>query len=57
VFSDLLPVSGEPAAEDRNQPELQVSELQADAWMAAAGLRPVERIDLFADKWFVVYGR
>lgn len=42
----------------QNQPELQVSQEQATAWMAAAGLKPVEVIsDLFTDKWFVIYGR
>jgi ubiquinone/menaquinone biosynthesis C-methylase UbiE len=41
----------------RNQPELQVTREQAAAWMAAAGLKPVEEFDLFADKYFVIYGR
>jgi hypothetical protein len=42
----------------QNQPELQVSKEQGAAWMAAAGLRPVEEITgLFEDKWFVIYGR
>jgi ubiquinone/menaquinone biosynthesis C-methylase UbiE len=41
-----------------NQPELQVSQEQATAWMATAGLKPVEEIkDLFTDKWFVIYGK
>jgi 2-polyprenyl-3-methyl-5-hydroxy-6-metoxy-1,4-benzoquinol methylase len=39
-------------------PSLQVSQEQATAWMAAAGLKPVSVInDLFADKWFVIFGR
>jgi arsenite methyltransferase len=40
-----------------NQPELQISKEQAASWMAGAGLKPVEDLDLFADKWFVVYSR
>jgi ubiquinone/menaquinone biosynthesis C-methylase UbiE len=39
-------------------PALQVSQEQAAAWMAAAGLKPVEVVsDLFPDRWFVIYGR
>lgn len=39
-------------------PSLQVSQEQATAWMAAAGLKPVSTInDLFTDKWFVIFGR
>lgn len=42
----------------RNQPELQVTQEQTTAWMAAAGLKPVEVInDLFTDKWFVIYAK
>ncbi len=42
----------------RGQPELQVSQEQTTAWMAAAGLKPVEEIrDLFTDKWFVIYAK
>jgi ubiquinone/menaquinone biosynthesis C-methylase UbiE len=41
-----------------NDPKLQVSQEQATAWMAAAGLKPVEVLnDLFPDKWFVIYGK
>ena len=40
-----------------NEPELQVSQEQVSAWMAAAGLKPVEEINLFDDKWFVIYGK
>jgi ubiquinone/menaquinone biosynthesis C-methylase UbiE len=40
-----------------NQPELRITKEQTDAWMAAAGLKPAEDIDLFSDKWFVVYAR
>jgi ubiquinone/menaquinone biosynthesis C-methylase UbiE len=40
-----------------DQPQLQVSEAQASAWLAEAGFKPAESIQLFADKWFVVYRR
>jgi ubiquinone/menaquinone biosynthesis C-methylase UbiE len=40
-----------------NQPELRVTKEQTDTWMAAAGLKPTEEIDLFSDKWFVIYSR
>jgi ubiquinone/menaquinone biosynthesis C-methylase UbiE len=39
------------------QPELQVTEEQGAAMMASAGLKPIEKIELFPDKWFVIYGR
>jgi len=50
---DFIPEKGG----HRNQPELQVTEAQTAAWMAAAGMKPLERVDLFPDKWFVIYGR
>ena len=40
-----------------DQPELRITKEQTDAWMAAAGLKPVENIDLFTDKFFVVYAK
>jgi ubiquinone/menaquinone biosynthesis C-methylase UbiE len=41
-----------------NDPSLQVSQEQATAWMAAAGLKPVQEVtDLFTDKWFVIYAK
>ena len=40
-----------------NQPELRITKEQTDAWMATAGLKPAEDINLFPDKWFVVYSR
>ena len=39
----------------KGQPELQVSQEQATKWMADAGLKPVDQIKLFTDKWFVIY--
>jgi ubiquinone/menaquinone biosynthesis C-methylase UbiE len=50
---DFLPDRGG----HRNQPELQVSKEQASKWMADAGLQPIKEIDLFADKYFVIYGK
>ncbi len=41
----------------KNQPELQVTEQQGATLMAAVGLKPQEKFDLFPDKWFVVYGK
>ena len=41
-----------------NNSALQVSQEQSTAWMAAAGLKPVQVVsDVFADRWFVIYGR
>ena len=37
-------------------PSLVVSEEQTTAWMTAAGLKVVERVNLYTDKWFVIYG-
>ena len=41
----------------RKQPELQVTKEQTAAWMATLGFKQVEEIELFNDKWFVVYSR
>jgi len=41
----------------RNQPELQTPQDVATKWMADAGLKPIEEINLFEDKWFVIYGK
>jgi ubiquinone/menaquinone biosynthesis C-methylase UbiE len=40
-----------------NQPELRVTKEQTDAWMSAAGLTRAEELDLFPDKFFVIYSR
>ena len=40
-----------------NDVEQQISREQTDSWMAAAGLKPLEDIALFEDKWFVIYGK
>jgi len=41
----------------RNQPELQTNQEDATKWMAAAGLKPLEEVKLFEDKWFVIFGK
>jgi ubiquinone/menaquinone biosynthesis C-methylase UbiE len=41
----------------KDQSDLQVSREQAAAWLAAAGFKPVADIQLFTDKWFVIYGK
>jgi SAM-dependent methyltransferase len=41
----------------RNDPALQITKAQTDAWMRAIGFKPVAAYDLFDDKWFVVYSR
>ena len=38
-------------------PKLIVSKEQANAWMKSIGYKPVEDLQLFTDKWFVIYGR
>jgi ubiquinone/menaquinone biosynthesis C-methylase UbiE len=53
VVIDFLPERGG----HRGQPELQVSPEQAAQLMAGAGFKPVQTIDLFEDKYFIVYGR
>ncbi len=37
--------------------EQQISKSQVDAWMAAAGLKPLRDVPLFEDKWFGIYSR
>jgi ubiquinone/menaquinone biosynthesis C-methylase UbiE len=41
----------------RNQPELQTPQEVVTKWMASADLKPLEEINLFEDKWFVIYGK
>jgi ubiquinone/menaquinone biosynthesis C-methylase UbiE len=41
----------------KGQLELMVSKEQAAALMAAAGFVPAEEVNLFRDKWFVIYQR
>ena len=46
-----------PDASHRDQPELQVTKEELDKWMKSAGLRRLEEISMFEDKWFVIYGK
>jgi ubiquinone/menaquinone biosynthesis C-methylase UbiE len=42
----------------KDQPELVTAPEKGDAWLAAAGFKPVEQFqDLNPDKWFTVYAR
>jgi ubiquinone/menaquinone biosynthesis C-methylase UbiE len=51
---DFKPGQGNHASD----PSLQVTQEQATAWMAAAGMKPVDVVgDLYPDRWFVIYGR
>ena len=45
-------VQGVPHA---NQPEMLISPEQVAGWMRAAGFEPTQEIDMFEDKFFVVY--
>lgn len=45
------------ASPHRGEPALIVSKDDANAWMQAAGLVRVQEVTLFADKWFVIYGK
>ncbi len=40
-----------------SQPELEVSRAQLARWMQDAGLRPIDDVKLFSDKYFLVFGR
>jgi ubiquinone/menaquinone biosynthesis C-methylase UbiE len=53
VVIDLDPVKGS----HRDDPKLRLSKEQVATWMADIGFKPVEEINMFDDKWFVVYGR
>lgn len=41
----------------RDEPTLVVSEAQVTGWMKAAGFNKVESVDLFPEKFFLVYSR
>jgi ubiquinone/menaquinone biosynthesis C-methylase UbiE len=41
----------------RDDPKLQVTKAQLTAWMADAGMKPVEEAQLSPEKWYVVYAR
>ncbi|MEO5742805.1 MAG: methyltransferase domain-containing protein [Vicinamibacterales bacterium] len=40
-----------------NDSEQQITRQQTDAWMAGAGLKPVDEIALFDEKWFAIYAK
>jgi ubiquinone/menaquinone biosynthesis C-methylase UbiE len=46
-----------PDGSHKDEPELIVTKEQVKAWMAAAGLTPIQEFDGLQGKWFVVYGR
>jgi 2-polyprenyl-3-methyl-5-hydroxy-6-metoxy-1,4-benzoquinol methylase len=39
------------------QPELIVSEEQAETWLMAAGLRLAKKVQLFDDRFYVIYAK
>jgi ubiquinone/menaquinone biosynthesis C-methylase UbiE len=41
----------------RDQPDLVISEEQVRAWMTAVGFARAERVELFTEKFFVIYSR
>lgn len=41
----------------RSQPELVVTEEQTDAWMKAAGLTKSETVNVFDDRFYVIYSK
>ena len=43
--------------EHRDQADMQVSADQTTQWMTAAGLKKVEEINLFPDRYFVIYAK
>lgn len=46
-----------PDASHKDDPSQQVSKAQLEQWMAAAGLRRLEEVPLYEEKWFVIYGK
>ncbi len=46
-----------PDGPHRNQPEMHISQEQVRRWMAAAGFQVMQEIDLFDEKFFVVFRR
>jgi ubiquinone/menaquinone biosynthesis C-methylase UbiE len=41
----------------KNDPALQITKEQTNAWMAAIGFKPIAEHRLYEDKWFVVYSK
>ena len=46
-----------PDGPHRNQPEMHISQEQVRSWMVAAGFPVMQEIDLFDEKFFVVFRR
>ena len=46
-----------PDASHKDEPEQQVSKAQLEQWMTAVGLRRLEEVPLYEEKWFVIYGK
>jgi ubiquinone/menaquinone biosynthesis C-methylase UbiE len=46
-----------PNASHRDEPDQQVTREQVETWMTAAGLKKLEEIPMYEEKWFVVYGK
>ena len=46
-----------PDGPHRNQPEMHITQEQVRGWMASAGFPVMQEIDLFDDKFFVVFSR
>ena len=55
VIIDLI--FDRPDGPHRNQPEMQITQEQVRKWMAVAGFPVMQEIDLFDDKFFVVFRR
>lgn len=49
--------AGHPDAPHDDRPEMQITQEQVTRWMAGAGFRAAEEIDLFEEKFFVIYAR
>ncbi len=55
VIIDLI--FDRPDGPHRNQPEMQITQDKVREWMAAAGFPVMQEIDLFDEKFFVVFRR
>lgn len=44
-----------PGNPHANQPEMLISPAEVDAWMQDAGLRLTRRVEMFPDKFYVIY--
>ena len=46
-----------PDASHKDEPDQQVTREQLEGWMTAAGMKKLEEIPMYEEKWFVVYGK